>query len=90
MERESHQPQLDLTIRHRQNGKLSDQVATSTNYIWSTQRHCVAHLNGNAVNSVMLETYASTMNNLVHAVDTTTAVPLAETINIPFFSPRTS
>lgn len=30
MERESHQPQLDLTIRHRQNGKLSDRVATST------------------------------------------------------------
>lgn len=48
------------------------------------------HLDGNAVNSVMLETYASTMNNLVHAVVTTTAVPLAETINIPFFSPRTS
>lgn len=30
MERKSHQPQLDLTIRHRQNGELSDQVATST------------------------------------------------------------
>ena len=30
MERESHQPQLDLTIRHRQNGKLSDRIATST------------------------------------------------------------
>ena len=30
MERESHQPEFDLTIRHRQNGELSDRVATST------------------------------------------------------------
>ena len=30
MERESRQSEFDLTIRHRQNGKLSDRVATST------------------------------------------------------------
>jgi hypothetical protein len=30
LERESHQPEFNLTIRHRQNGELSDQVATST------------------------------------------------------------
>jgi len=30
VERESHQPEFDLTIRHRQNGELSDRVATST------------------------------------------------------------
>jgi hypothetical protein len=30
VERESYQSEFDLTIRHRQNGKLSDRVATST------------------------------------------------------------
>jgi len=39
VERESHQPEFDLTIRHRQNGKPSDRVATSTAQCRPQARH---------------------------------------------------
>jgi len=52
VERESHQPEFDLTIKHRQNGKLSDQVATFT----IQPRGCAtAHLNNLPMNLGLLD-----------------------------------